>query len=383
MATFRKRGKAWGYRIKYKGIDDKWHTIARDGFRLKTAAIESANKLENDIKKGADPRKADVLFMDYWHQWLKTYKIGDKAANTEYRYDLLGEHLNARFRGRTLKSIKPSEWQTFLNDLAAGKDLKNPHERSKDFISKMNSYVRSMVKTAINDQIIYSDFTHGAVVKGIRQSNKVKVLDFAAFSKIKELAEERASFTRGGVLAVYIGAVTGMRISEVLALTWPDIDAQKGVIHVHRSWDHVRGTGFKSTKTPSSIRDIEVSPAFFTVLERIHREQASAYLRTGYRDPDAMIMRGRQHTIPSSVACNKALNILQRLAKIPESKRITFHGLRHSHASYLISEGVDIYYISKRLGHSDITITMRVYGHLLNSQRKKEASKALAALDRL
>ncbi|MFT8416701.1 MAG: tyrosine-type recombinase/integrase, partial [Lacticaseibacillus paracasei] len=62
---------------------------------------------------------------------------------------------------------------------------------------------------------------------------------------------------------------------------------------------------------------------------------------------------------------------------------ITFHGLRHSHVSYLISQGIDIYYISKRLGHSDITITMRVYGHLLDSQKRKEALKATAAMDRL
>jgi integrase len=389
MATFRKRGKHWEYRVKYTDSAGKQLVASHGGYRLKSSAQDAAEAVEDDLKRGGDPSKAGTLFLDYWDQWIDAYKSGDKSLNTEYRYTLLRKHLKSRFDGRKLGSIRPIEWQRFLNDFAAGKDRKKettrkgPRERSKDIVSKMNSYVRSMVKAAINDRLLFSDFTFGAKVGGIRSGSKVKVLDQDDFAQVKSQAAEKASYRSIGALAVYLGAMTGMRVSEVLALTWADIDTINNVIHVTRSWDHQYGTGFKPTKTEASIRDIEVSSAVIKLLERIHQEQMAAYLRTGYRDADQMIMRNQWHTVITDTACNKALAILQSDAGIPKEKQITFHGLRHSHVSYLISQGIDIYYISKRLGHSDITITMRVYGHLLDSQKKKEALKATAAMDRL
>ena len=68
---------------------------------------------------------------------------------------------------------------------------------------------------------------------------------------------------------------------------------------------------------------------------------------------------------------------------IPDDDQITFHGLRHTHVSYLLSEGIEIYYISKRLGHAGIQITMSTYSHLLDAQKSKQASKAMVALDKL
>lgn len=389
MATYRKRGKYWEYRVKYTDATGKQQVTSHGGYRLKSSAQDAAEEIEDNLKRGGDPAKAGTLFLDYWDQWIDAYKSGDKSANTEYRYTLLRKHLASRFDGRQLNSIRPIEWQRFLNDFAAGKDRKQNNsrkgnrERSKDIVSKMNSYVRSMVKAAINDRLLFSDFTFGAKVGGIRSSGKVKVLDSEDFAKVKAGSAKKASYRSVGAFAVYLGAMTGMRVSEVLALTWPDIDSKNNVIHVRRSWDHQYGTGFKPTKTESSVRDIEISSTVVKVLEKVHQEQKAAYLRTGYRDPEQMIMRNQWHTVITDTACNKALSVLQDEMEIPKDKQITFHGLRHSHVSYLISQGINIYYISKRLGHSDITITMHVYGHLLDSQKKKEALKATAAMDEL
>ncbi|QVI35131.1 site-specific integrase [Lacticaseibacillus chiayiensis] len=389
MATFRKRGKYWEYRVKYTDSAGKQLVASHGGYRLKSSAQDAAEAVEDDLKRGGDPSKQDVLLLDYWDQWAEAYRTNGKSINTVYRYKLFRKHLKSRFDGRKLNSIRPIEWQKFINDFAAGKDRKEkttrkrPRERSKDIVTKMNSYVRGMVKAAINERILFSDFTFGTKTSGVRSSGKVKVLDSRDFAKVKAIAIDRASYRNIGALAVYIGSMTGMRVSEVLALTWPDIDTKLGVIHVTRSWDHLYGTGFKPTKTDSSVRDIEISPSVIEILNKIHQQQAASYLRTGYRDEDQMIMRDPRHNVITDSACNKALHVIQSKAGIPEDKQITFHGLRHSHVSYLISKGVDIYYISKRLGHSDVTITMKVYGHLLDSQRKQEAQKATLLMDEL
>jgi integrase len=70
-------------------------------------------------------------------------------------------------------------------------------------------------------------------------------------------------------------------------------------------------------------------------------------------------------------------------AGIPKSKQITFHGLRHTHASYLISNGANISYVSKRLGHKNIAVTMEVYSHLLQDAQQSEDKKAMQLLDNI
>ncbi|MCP9380455.1 site-specific integrase, partial [Lacticaseibacillus paracasei] len=144
MATFRKRGKYWEYRVKYTDSAGKQLVASHGGYRLKSSAQDAAEAVEDDLKRGGDPSKAGTLFLDYWDQWIDAYKSGDKSLNTEYRYTLLRKHLKSRFDGRELGSIRPIEWQRFLNDFAAGKDRKKkttrkgPRERSKDIVSKMN-----------------------------------------------------------------------------------------------------------------------------------------------------------------------------------------------------------------------------------------------------
>lgn len=383
MATYRKRGNKWQFRVYYTDANGRPQRVQKDGFSTKAMAINAAREYETNIAHGANPVNDDIAFIDYWDKWIDAYKSGDKSPNTEYRYQLLRSHLERGFAGRSLKSIKPMEWQAFLNDFAEGKDLKKPRKRSRDIVSKMNGYVRSMVKSAINNQLIYTDFTFGATVRGEKTSGKIKVLQAADFAAIKRIAAERAHASSTGAVAVYIASMTGLRVSEVLALQWPDIDEKAGVVHVKKSWDYHHEKDFAPTKTERSVRDVEVSPAFFEIMDRVHREQTERNVKTGYRDDLDLVLRTYMHTVPTDAACNKALKTIEKHAGIPEGKQITFHGLRHSHVSYLISQGVDIYYISKRLGHADVSITLKVYGHLLDDQRTREATKALSALDAL
>ncbi|MEN2361518.1 tyrosine-type recombinase/integrase [Levilactobacillus brevis] len=94
-----------------------------------------------------------------------------------------------------------------------------------------------------------------------------------------------------------------------------------------------------------------------------------------------MIFMGPNGKVPSSNAANNMLHTA--LKNINASKDITFHGLRHTHASYLIYKGVSIYYIFQRLGHANYTITMNIYSHMLHEMESVENSKLVAALNDL
>lgn len=104
MATFRKRGKYWEYRVKYTDSAGKQLVASHGGYRLKSSAQDAAEAVEDDLKRGGDPSKQDVLLLDYWDQWAEAYRINGKSINTVYRYKLFRKHLKSRFDGRKLNS---------------------------------------------------------------------------------------------------------------------------------------------------------------------------------------------------------------------------------------------------------------------------------------
>ncbi|WP_342355415.1 tyrosine-type recombinase/integrase [Leuconostoc suionicum] len=83
---------------------------------------------------------------------------------------------------------------------------------------------------------------------------------------------------------------------------------------------------------------------------------------------------------PTNAAVNK---LLRRYLKKNDSKLITFHGLRHTHASFLLLQDIVIQYVSERLGHADVNTTLSTYTHLLDKKRTLETNKILNALSNL
>lgn len=129
------------------------------------------------------------------------------------------------------------------------------------------------------------------------------------------------------------------------------------------------------------MRDIDVPVNLLDMLQKLHNEQREANLRTGYRDPKNLAFRNSRHQVPGDAALNRGLKRVE--ATLGFKQPVTFHGLRHTHVSYLLAKHCDIAYISQRLGHSDVTITLRVYQHLLKSYETEQAQLAVDALGAL
>lgn len=175
--------------------------------------------------------------------------------------------------------------------------------------------------------------------------------------------------------------MTGARFSEILALTWKDINFSKQIIQINKSWDYTYTKKFKETKTQSSNREINIDNDLTNLLKKLKKEQTEYFKSINYFSLNNLIFLNKKLKIITDPAINKDLKNIEKRLNI--SPIITFHGLRHTHVSYLLSRGVDINYISHRLGHSNVAITMRVYTHLLKDYEEKEAKKAVLALEAL
>lgn len=203
-------------------------------------------------------------------------------------------------------------------------------------------------------------------------NKKLKTLNKADYKKLVNYTKEHFTFRNLGVLIVLS---TGMRIGEVCALTWRDIDTDNGVIHINRTIQriYVIENGSRKTelildapKTKNSIREIPLSTDLLKLLKVI----------TKITNPDHFILTNEEKPTEPRTYRSYYKNLLQKL-DIPD---LNFHGLRHSFASSLIESKVDVKTVSVLLGHSNISTTLNLYVHPSDEQKKSAINQLFKSM---
>ncbi len=172
---------------------------------------------------------------------------------------------------------------------------------------------------------------------------------------------------------------TGMRLGELLALRWEDVDLEAGTISVTRSMQYTKGQGiaFKEPKTPQSRRKIILPPALVKVLRAHKTEQAKAKLLAGqyYAETGLVFDRGDGRPQRSGTVSARFRTLVRRVGL-----SIRFHDLRHTHASLLLQQGVHPKVVAERLGHSGVSITLDTYSHVVPGLQERAAEQIEAVL---
>jgi integrase len=164
-------------------------------------------------------------------------------------------------------------------------------------------------------------------------------------------------------------------LGEVLALRWSRVDLDKAVIQVREALENTKAHGirFKSPKSKAGRRDITLPDILIEALRDYRKEQLELRMKLGAGKlaDDALLFGDIRGNPPSRNAFSAAWSDFAARIGLPE---VTFHALRHTHASQLIDAGVDIVTISKRLGHAKPDITLRIYAHLFRKDDGKAAA---------
>jgi integrase len=160
------------------------------------------------------------------------------------------------------------------------------------------------------------------------------------------------------VLALSMGARRG----EILALRWCDVELGAGTMRIERSLEQTRaGLKFKRPKSQHGRRVVALPPIAVEALQAHRRHQLELRLALGQGKPDAdsrvQHHRGRSHP-PNNLSRD-----WRRFVKARKLPAVSFHGLRHSHASALIASGIDPLTVSRRIGHANVSTTLNIYSH--------------------
>lgn len=176
--------------------------------------------------------------------------------------------------------------------------------------------------------------------------------EFNAF--VEQLQDKPASYC-----GFHILFWCSLRIGELPALAWEDMDLESGILHVTKSYQRIGGRDIITPpKTPKSIRDIGMPKALVEVIQ--------AYKTQIYRPSK------KERAFPYTKSLYE--NEMNRGAGKAKMEKIRVHDLRHSHASLLIEMNINPVAISRRLGHEKVETTLNIYGHLYPDKDKESVN---------
>lgn len=360
MAQYTKRGAKWQARIQWRDSHGKRHTKSKLGFATKSQAKQWAVEVESSLMKGIKLDRSITLY-DYWSHWVATYKAPTLSKISLSRYNSFGNLIRQSFGDTKISDISRSQYQEFINDFG--------QNHAPSTVQKLNGFIRACINSAILDDYLVKDFTQGVALTSDRSRIvKVEYLDQSEIERIINTLTDDLNSNYTSRYMILTAIYTGMRLSEIQALTWSDIDFNKQTIKINKSWDF-RTRSFKPTKNESSNRTIRINTELLDILNQLRRPAKGT-----------MLFINQFGTIPTSNAVNKCLRLIMNDLGIKRAN-LHFHSLRHSHVAILLAKGIDIYAISKRLGHSDVSTTINTYAYLLDEYKQQTDNQIIDALN--
>lgn len=302
--------------------------------------------------------KRQVLFCNYYEQWITVYKEGAIRPVTMKKYKMAHQWLVKLVPDMLLEDLDRISYQKLLNDYAE----EHEHQTTLDF----HHHVKCAILDAVDEGLISRDPTRKAIIKGKKpRDKKPKYLNQFELHKLIEDLELEDKVTWDWFLLLV--SKTGMRFSEALALTPKDFDFSHQTLSISKTWDYKGNGGFLPTKNKSSVRKIQMD--WLTVMQ-------FARLVKNLPEDKPIFVEGTVY--------NSTVNgILERHCKNAGIPVISVHGLRHTHASLLLFAGVSITSVARRLGHASMTTTQKTYLHIIQELESKDVDIIMRSLSNL
>jgi len=368
MASYRKLKSGWQYRISYK-VNDKYKEKTGSGFKTKTEARIEAGKAEKQIKiqeENGTIETSDSTFYDYFKSWYEVFKEPHISEITQRKYETTQKKIKQHFGEIKLKDVKIEHYQRFINEYGSTHAIASTR--------KINHQLKTCLNHAEHTGLITSNPTYNIKLSGRpAKDESKKYLDESDAKKLnKALLQDYDGSQTGRAMCIF-ALNTGCRLGEVMALTENKIDRKNMIITIDSSWDYKITNTFSTTKTTSSVRQIAIDQQTLDILDICINYYKRLAMRTGQRNHKNLVFLTKRF---SPISSNGVDNSLQKAIKRAGiEKSITFHGLRHTHASLLLLKGVDIGFVAKRLGHKNSVITSEIYAHVLKETEDKGNSE--------
>ena len=360
--AIRKRGDSWQIRYlappdsdgKRKNISETVKGLRKEAervLRLRTGAIESGSYVE----------KTSETAEQFFNEWLKTYAAHNTSPRTQQDYaGHIKRYVTPEIGQIPLQSLRPQHIQSMENSIF-----------EKGLSGTTALHVHRIVKQSLEHAVQWEKLVRNpaASIKAPRPTKRrVSMWDLKTISRFKAV-----SMTSTYNQIFETALITGMRRSELLGLKWSAIDLETGKLKVLNTLQRITGKGLVEgiPKTDKSRRSIKLGQDIVKIFRKIQTAQVEARLAAGslWQQTDFVFTKPDGAPIdPDSVT-----HEFTRIIRENELPKLNFHGLRHAHATLLLTSGIHPKVVSERLGHSNIGITLDTYSHVLPSLQEEAA----------
>ena len=413
MVNVRKRGNVYEYNFDIAKIEGKRKRITKSGFKTKAEALKQGTIAYNEyLNTGRKFVSNEMSYSDFLDYWLDNHcKINLKYHTIEAYSNIVKTHLKPNLGFYKLSQITKPTLQDFLNKIYVEKAY------SKNFLNNIRKVLKCSFNYAVDNE--YVKVNSAANLKLPKYDEQPK--DVAHIFTTEEINTILDRFKNNHCVyyAFLTAYCTGLRIAEVFALTWDDIDFKNKTISVNKNilkknqaggtkGRHLSGNSttvwyFGTCKTQTSYRTVPIGDTLLNALKEYKEEQemhkqnygdtymkhykknvinpynnkpeikiVNAYAEIDVALPEVDFVFVKNNGVYEGTDSTKyPFKVIHYELGIP----CRFHDFRDTHATKLIESGADIKAVSKRLGHRNIDITYNIYVRVTEKMENETANK--------
>lgn len=341
MAVTQEKDKTWTVQVRMKRKDGSVYHHKKRGFAKKKDALE----YEYNVKK--EEPAFHVKLKDFYPVYLKDKEHEVKERTMLMKQDLFRTYIVPFFGEMYVDEIKTSDIQEWQNEMC-------DKGYQATYLRTIANQLSGLLNHACNIYDMKSNPYKKIKKMGKSDANRIDFWTYEEYQRFIKTMEGDIKYHTLFETLYY----TGMREGELLALTPADINFETNTIHISKTYCRRNKKDIiTEPKTEQSVRDITI-PQFLSDELKAYMEKIDGLKRDDRIFP--LVAEAVQHK-------------MKRQIEKSDVPMIRVHSIRHSHASFLINQGVQPLIIKERLGHKDIKMTLNTYGHLYPSEQQKVA----------
>ncbi len=338
----------------------KTKTVVANGPRK---AEELLREFENEVRQMMHLEDDNPTFAAFADRWFKNYAETELSASTVEKYEIALTDLNDYFGRKKIRDIQTFQIVKFFNE---EKELNRGSQDAK------YKTLKSIFKYATKWKVIAKERNPMDDVQKPKEGKmRTEKEQFYTAAEFPVLLEAFKKLEPHQQIICKLALFAGLRRGEIAGIATDVIDWDNNKIHIHRSLQFTKREGLKLKRTKTEDeRTITLPEKFMDELKMFYEQQEVIRQEMGTLYKPFVDHDGKKvdmlfaHPNGTPYQPHAITRFWGRFLARSELRAVNFHGLRHSSASYLLSQGVNMKLIQKRLGHKDIKTTMNMYSHV-------------------
>ena len=329
----------------------------------KKEAVLRENELKLSIKNNSYINKNKITVEQLLNEWLE-YSKTIWSPKTYVSNKHWVENINKSIGHIHLKDLNVKILENFYTELRI----------NTKYSDKTIQHHYTIISTALNKAVVWGYILNNPNTRIEKPKIKKKEIECYSPEEVEKLVDSLQNECIKYQALIMLALDSGARRGEITGLTWEDIDFNKSTININKSTQYLKDYGIfeKDTKTATSNRIIYISKTTLDLLKKYQKQQLENKIKLGSKWQNSKRVFTTEYG--ADMHPDTPSQILERIIKKYNLKRISFHGLRHTSISLQISSGIQAQIISRRAGHSNVTVTHNTYSHFFENEFKDVAN---------